>query len=176
MVEIFIGNVVFSHPCIGDLKGWKTLFACHFYSEGFDDLRAALCMFLDSHERLFLCFLASCLELVASIDLLLSLRIHNFMVGSFTIRVVVGFCVCLSACPWFQSCLLVARHDLVKFLSLLTPSSLQGWSCGLNTPLDNFLKMVTASLLLDSSSFFQVKIIHFLIWKPFVKLLIQLGF
>ena len=84
MVEIFIGNVVFSHPCIGDLKGWKTLFACHFYSEGFAGPRAALCIFLDSHERLFLYLLALWLEFDGVVDLLLSIRIHNFMVVSLT--------------------------------------------------------------------------------------------
>ena len=75
MVEIFGGNVVYSRPCIGDLKGWKTLFAYHFYSEGFAGLRAALCIFLDSHERLFLCLLAPWLEFVVVVDLLLNLRI-----------------------------------------------------------------------------------------------------
>ena len=176
MVERFGGHVVCSRPCIGDLKGWKTLFACHFYSEGFAGLRAALCIFLDSHERLFLCLLAPWLEFVVVVDLLLNLRIQNFMVVSLTTQVVIGCCVWISACPWFQFFVLVARHDFVKFLSLLTLYFLQVWHNGLNTPLDNLLKLVIASSLLDSSSCLQVKIIQFLISKPFVKLLIWLGF
>ena len=46
--------MVYSRPCIGDLKGWKTLFTCHFYSEVSASLRAALCGFLGGHERLSL--------------------------------------------------------------------------------------------------------------------------
>ena len=65
--------MVCSRPCIGDLKGWKTLFTCHFYLEGFADLQDALCIFLDSHERLFLCLLALWLVFFVVVVSLLSL-------------------------------------------------------------------------------------------------------
>ena len=49
-------------------------------------------VFFYSHERLFLCVLAPWLELVVAVDLLLSLRIHNFMVvsGYWLLRLALG--------------------------------------------------------------------------------------
>ena len=116
--------MVYSPPCIGDLKGWKTLFTCHFYSEGFDGLRFALCIFLDSHERLFLCLLAPWLMFVVVVVSFLSLRFQNFIVVNLTARVVICFCVWHSPCPRFQFCLACSSSQLVE-LSLLTLSPLQ---------------------------------------------------
>ena len=79
--------MVCSCPCIGDLKGWKTLFTCHFYSDGFAGLRAALCIFLGSHERLFLCFLALWLVFVV-VWFISNIRFQNFVVVSLTAQVV----------------------------------------------------------------------------------------
>ena len=62
------------HPCIDDLKDWKTLFTCHFYSEGFAGLRAALCGFLDGHERLSLGLLTLWFVFVVVVVSFLSLR------------------------------------------------------------------------------------------------------
>ena len=90
VIEIFGGHVVCSRPCIGDLKGWKTLFTYHFYSEGFASLRAALCGFLGDHERLSLCLLTPWFVFVVAVVSFLSLRFQDFVVVNLTMQLVIS--------------------------------------------------------------------------------------
>ena len=84
VVEIFGGTWISHHHALVTFKGRKpySLVIC---LRGFHwPTGCSVCFFFYSHERLFLYVLTPWLEFVVAVELLLSIRIHNFVSMSLT--------------------------------------------------------------------------------------------